>query len=106
MPNAFTAFLVSLFRNSLFLIELRDGSACLRAGKCPQRFLSELEEVQMLYGPVSGSISGERTGGRVRLSISSSVPENIQQRIRNIWALYDYSPRNSGGPPGPPRKYG
>lgn len=102
MIRAITQLLSTLFDHSIFTIELGIDSARLRSGKCPHRFLSDLVEMQALSGVKHGWIRGYNDGGRIRIAVSGGVPPNVQQRIRNLWGLYDNVPRahwgNSSGP--------
>ena len=80
----------------VFVIELRDGRARVRAGRPPEDFPAACEDVARRRSVPHGRITGVRDGSSVRLTFSRDIPESSHQAFRNVWT----PPPPRGGPPG------
>ena len=83
--------LTKIFRRffpPLFTVIFRDGRAELANGKVTRKVLSEFSMLAEQAGLSSGEIHGIRDGENIRLEFSDTIPESMQQRFRNVWALH------------------
>jgi hypothetical protein len=71
-----------------FIIKIKGGKAEMITGKLPKPFIDELLELckKNLIGYTK--ISGINSENGVRLEFSESIPENLRQRIRNLYGIY------------------
>ncbi|OYU99260.1 MAG: hypothetical protein CFE26_25985 [Verrucomicrobiales bacterium VVV1] len=63
------------------LIDLKDGSAALGKGTFPARIVREISEIITHEPSLRGYLWIEKSN---RWKFSDSIPEPIQQRIRNV----------------------
>ena len=77
-----------LFNPPEFIIKVKGGKAEIITGKLPKKFLDEVLELcqKNLIGYTK--IYGINSKEGVRLQFSESIPENIRQRIRNLYGIY------------------
>jgi len=69
-------------------IEIRDGEAHIRKGKVPHRLLGEIASVLEGREPFRGTIRVSPGPGRGSLRFSRGFPEDLEQRIRNVWSIH------------------
>jgi hypothetical protein len=79
------SFLRRFFGTYEFIIELRDGTACVTRGKVPGRLPGEFSECARQFGIRRGMVYGERGPGVIRLTFSKEIPPAAHQQLRNIW---------------------
>ncbi|MHA2938319.1 DUF3634 family protein [Vibrio sp. RC27] len=81
-----------MFNRSLFKLDFKQGKLEKQSGNIPAGFLNDVKDISARSN-VTGSIKVVKHKGSHRLIFSNQIPDNIQQRIRNI---YPYS--NPTGP--------
>lgn len=69
----------------VFSVQLRDGTARVRRGKPPTRFVRGCEDVARQYGLTRGRIDAVRTDAGVQLRFSRDLPAKTHQAFRNVW---------------------
>lgn len=74
-------------KSIVFLIGFREQTAKLQAGRASSQLVDEIEQCLKEAGVQEAEIWGRKMAGRVRLGFSRSIPENIRQRLRNLWVL-------------------
>ena len=77
-----------IFNPPRFIIRIHDGNMVMEKGKVVKKFLDECTELSKSNGENSGKIFGVESEYGLRLEFSNNIPENIQQRFRNIWGIY------------------
>lgn len=83
-------FRAQRFSNAIFAIRIRPGKVTVPHGKVPASFIADLKQIARSY-PVKGLIIGKKENGEFRLVFPNSVPDAIQQRIRNVFPYDQYS---------------
>jgi hypothetical protein len=82
-----------LASQSVMKIKLVEGSIVKLHGKIPTPFKYDLSEIAQRSN-LTGTIRVTRRCGQLKLHFSSSIPDNIQQRIRNVFQYNDISRSN------------
>jgi len=77
-----------IFDPPLFIIQIKGEKAETIAGKVPKKFLDEL--IGLCKDNCIGytRIYAINAKEGVRLQFTESIPENIRQRIRNLYGIY------------------
>ncbi len=81
--------LLSFLSDTLWVIQIRDGSVEVTKGKIPHRFVMECREELEGEGVTEGEIRGVRRSGYTGLEFSKNIPSQLHQRLRNIWVECD-----------------
>jgi hypothetical protein len=82
---------------ALFVIEIRNGAALTKTGKVTEAFLDEITEQCVAAGVHRGELRGIPRGRRISLAFSREFPLDLQQRLRNWWALHGWRAAARGG---------
>jgi hypothetical protein len=72
----------------VLLLALEEGRLRLVRGKSTAAFLEAAQSICSEFGLVHGEIRGDRRGNGVRFAFSTSIPPEVQQRLRNVWQLH------------------
>ncbi|GDY25021.1 MULTISPECIES: DUF3634 family protein [unclassified Agarivorans] len=78
-----------------FVIKVDGIRVEVTKGRVPEYFLHEIKLVQRTSQAVTGKIYGMKRGRQVTLECSKSIPENVLQRLRNVWKP-NPTPSNDG----------
>lgn len=78
-------------RTLSFLVEFAGGSVVFRKGRIGGEVVEEFRQCVNEAGVAQGAIWGRSFGHRTRLGCSRSIPKNVQQRLRNIWAQTNHA---------------
>ena len=68
---------------------IHEGVAEVTRGKVTDRFARECARELKEEGVLKGEIRGVKKEGYVGLEFSKSIPEEMHQRLRNIWSTHD-----------------
>jgi uncharacterized protein DUF3634 len=68
-------------------LAIQEGRLRVVRGKSTSAFLEAAQSICAESGLVSGDIRGYWRGRQVTLAFSTSIPPDIQQRLRNVWLL-------------------
>jgi hypothetical protein len=81
-----------MFNRSVFRLRFNNGKLEGQSGQVPAVFLNDVKDIAT-RSSLTGTIKAVKSRGSERLCFDQTIPENIQQRIRNI---FPYS--NPNGP--------
>ncbi len=81
---------------AVFVIQVDGIKVSVKKGQVPDYFIREIKLIQRSAQAIQGKIYGMRRGQQINLECSSSIPDNILQRLRNVWKP-NPSPKNEGG---------
>ena len=83
----------------VFAIKIRTGAVRVRKGKPPKRFIADCKQIIRKI-IVRGYIYGVREADELRLEFTSSIPDSMAQRFRNVfpYAAFQYKKSNDKGP--------
>lgn len=73
----------------VFVVRIRNGVATLSNGKVTDAFLQEVTAQCAAAGIDTAEVRGVPWGSQIRLSFKS-VPQEVQQRLRNWWTLHGW----------------
>lgn len=73
---------------SAFEISVQQGKAHVVSGRPPVEFVRDLEQLCADRDIASANVRGLSRGGGVRLEFSPETPQELHQRIRNVWSLH------------------
>lgn len=83
----------------IFAIKIRTGAVKVCKGKPPKKYIAECKQI-IRKKVVRGYIYGVREAGEIRLEFTSSIPDSMAQRFRNVFpfAAYEQKKCNAKGP--------
>src|SRR5438445_10311731 len=82
------AVLVALWHRHAFIVRIKRGYPRVFKGKVAGPFLEEVADVCREAGIERGWVAGVRRGKRIMLVFSWHIPTDVQQRLRNLWAIH------------------
>ncbi|WP_432459978.1 MULTISPECIES: DUF3634 family protein [unclassified Agarivorans] len=71
--------------SAAFVIKIDGIRVEVTKGRVPEYFIREIKLLQGNSGAINGKLYGMRRGRQINLECSSSIPDNILQRLRNVW---------------------
>jgi len=74
-------------KSTAFVVSITDNVATLVSGKATSIFLNDCTEIARRDAIEEGYIGGSMRNGSVCIECSEHIPENIQQKFRNVWNL-------------------
>lgn len=83
------------FNRSLFSLRFKNGKLEAQSGQVPLGFINDLKEIAERSN-LTGTVKAVKSRRTERLQFSQSIPENIQQRIRNIFPFSNPNNPTSG----------
>ena len=85
------AYVWSSRARELFCLSVRDGHVLVVRGRIPGGLLSDFRDVVSRPAVKRATIRAEKQEHGARLSVSGSIDEGREQRLRNIFRLYPLS---------------